>query len=84
MVTIYTKTYCPYCDRAKALLKDKEQGFEEINLEEKPDEFEKLKNQTGLKTVPQIFINNKCIGGFQELATLNSTGELDNLLKQKP
>ena len=79
-VIIYTKTHCPYCDRAKALLKDKNQDFEEINLDDNPDEFEKLKKQTGLKTVPQIFINNNCIGGFQELASLNSSNKLDEML----
>ncbi len=63
-ITIYTKTYCPYCDRAKALLKDKNQTYKEINLDDDPNEFENLKKKTNLKTVPQIFINDRCIGGF--------------------
>ncbi|MCB0394982.1 MAG: glutaredoxin 3 [Bdellovibrionales bacterium] len=79
-VKIYSKDYCPYCDRAKNLLKQKGQGYEEINLENDPEGFEKLKSQTGMRTVPQIFINGKLVGGFQELSALNASGELDRLL----
>ena len=79
-ITIYTKTYCPYCDRAKALLKSKNKTYKEINLDNDPNEFENLKKKTSLKTVPQIFVNDKCIGGFQELVKLNSSDELDKLL----
>lgn len=79
-VKIYSKTYCPYCDRAKALLQSKGVAYEEINLEGKPDEMQALVKQTGLRTVPQIFINGKLVGGFTDLATLDQLGKLDALL----
>ena len=80
-VVVYTKTRCPYCDRAKALLKSKGQEYEEINLDNDEKRFSDLMIKTGMKTVPQIFINDKCVGGFQELSNLDSSGKLDDLLK---
>jgi len=80
-IEVYTKDYCPYCDRAKDLLKRKGASFEEIHLEDKPEEFDALKKRTGMMTVPQIFINDQLVGGFQELATLEREGKLDPLLK---
>ena len=79
-VLIYTKAYCPYCDRAKALLKSKNQSYEEVNLEDKPDEFNALKQRTGLMTVPQIFINDQLVGGYTDLAALDREGKLDPML----
>jgi glutaredoxin 3 len=81
-VTIYSKTYCPYCDRAKSLLASKGVAFEEINLEGKPDEMQALVKQTGMRTVPQIFINGKLVGGFTDLAALEQQGKLDALLAE--
>jgi glutaredoxin 3 len=81
-VTLYSKTYCPYCDRAKALLAAKGVAFEEINLEGKPDEMQALVKQTGMRTVPQIFINGKLVGGFTDLAALDQQGKLDLLLAE--
>lgn len=80
-VLMYTKTVCPYCVRAKNLLKSKNISFEEINIESKPPEFyEKLKKQTGWMTVPQIFINDKMIGGYDDLKALDEAGKLDQML----
>jgi glutaredoxin 3 len=80
-VIVYSKSFCPYCDRAKKLLKNKGAAFEEINLDDKPDEMDALKKRTGQMTVPMIFINNKLIGGFSELSALEAKNELDSLLK---
>jgi glutaredoxin 3 len=80
-VTIYSKTYCPYCDRAKALFKAKNVSYEEIKVDDTPEEYVKLKERTGLMTVPQIFINDKLIGGFTDLKALDDQGGLDPLLK---
>lgn len=80
-IVIYSKTYCPYCDRAKALLNSKGAAYEEINLEGKHEELKALMEKTGLRTVPQIFINDKLIGGFDDLNALDKAGELDTLLK---
>lgn len=79
-VTIYSKTYCPYCDRAKALFKSKGVSYEEIMLDDKEAEFAALKQKTGLMTVPQIFINDTLVGGYTDLAALDREGKLDPML----
>ena len=79
-IVVYTQTICPYCDRAKALLKNKGLEFEEINLDGKDDERKALVEKTGMRTVPQIFIGDHFVGGSQELSAFEATGELDRLL----
>lgn len=79
-VVIYTTTYCPYCRLAKSLLKNKQIPFTEVNVERNDKKRAWLVNATGQKTVPQIFINDKPVGGYVELKDLESTGELDKLL----
>ncbi len=79
-VVVYSKDYCPYCDRAKALLKSKGVAFEAIELQNHPGEFEKLKARTGLMTVPQIFIGEELVGGYSDLADLDRDGTLDKKL----
>lgn len=79
-VVVYTWTFCPYCVRAKNLLKQKGVAFEEINLDGKDEELARLQNRTHFRTVPQIFIGDEFIGGFTELAALDSSGELDKKL----
>jgi len=80
-VTVYSKTYCPFCVRAKKLLESKGVSFEEIMVDDQPELFNELKKKSGMMTVPQIFINDQLIGGYTELAELNEAGELDPLLK---
>lgn len=80
-VLIYSKTYCPYCDRAKALFKSKNVSYEEIMVDDKPDVYTELKQRTGMMTVPQIFINDQLVGGYTDLAALDQSGKLDPLLK---
>jgi glutaredoxin 3 len=80
-VTIYSKSYCPYCDRAKALFKGKGVAFDEIMLDDKDDEFAKLKQKTGMMTVPQIFIGDTLVGGYTDLAALEREGKLDPMLQ---
>ena len=79
-VVIYTKNYCPYCVRAKSLLSEKGVKFREVHLDQEPEKFQELKEKTGLMTVPQIFINEKLVGGFDDLSSLEQAGELDSLL----
>lgn len=74
-VTIYTTSSCPYCHAAKDLLKRRNIAFEEIDVSDDED-FKKLVARTGMKTVPQIFFDEKLVGGFQELAALNAAGKL--------
>jgi glutaredoxin 3 len=81
-VIVYSTTVCPYCVRAKALLKQKNIAFSEINLSNEPDQVRiDLMSKTGLRTVPQIFINGQCIGGCDELYALERSGKLDPLLQ---
>jgi len=78
-IQVYTWSNCPFCVRAKDLLKRKGLSFQEIDLDGKDDELAKLRERTGQRTVPQIFIDGKLIGGFTELARLDSAGGLDGL-----
>lgn len=80
-VTIYTKGYCPFCDRAKDLFKRKGITYDEISLDGKPEAFTELKMKTGMMTVPQIFIGDQLVGGYQELSALEREAKLDPLLK---
>ncbi|OGQ37218.1 MAG: glutaredoxin 3 [Deltaproteobacteria bacterium RIFCSPHIGHO2_12_FULL_43_9] len=80
-VKIYTTTYCGYCKRAKELFRSKGIEFEEIDVTNDEGQRKKLVDLTGKRTVPQIFINEKGIGGYDDLALLEESGELDKLLK---
>ncbi|HVY12182.1 MAG TPA: glutaredoxin 3 [Alphaproteobacteria bacterium] len=80
-VTVYSGPGCPYCDRAKALLKSKGVNFEDFNVRADPAKFdEMLKISNGRKTIPQIFINGQHVGGCDDLMALNSAGKLDAML----
>ncbi len=80
-VVIYTGPMCNYCSAAKHLLNKKKVSYEEIDIgyDEKKRE-EMLKKSNGAKTIPQIFIEEKHIGGYVELKALENKGELDSLL----
>jgi len=80
-VTIYSTTVCPYCIRAKQLLERKGIEYKEINLlNEAPDVRIELMQRTNHRTVPQIFIKDQFIGGFDQLYALEREGKLDELL----
>jgi glutaredoxin 3 len=79
-VVMYTTQYCPYCVRAKALLRHKGVPFEEIDVGADDVLREEMVAASGRRTVPQIFINDAPIGGFDELKVLDDHGELDRLL----
>ena len=80
-VQVYTTNYCPYCFRAKALLERKGVQFEEIDVTDDYALREKMvKLAGGRRTVPEIFINGRIIGGYDELRALEDAGKLDQLL----
>lgn len=82
-IEVYTTNYCPYCMRAKALLKSKGVYFEEIDVTGDPELRAKMVELAGgRQTVPEIFINGEIIGGCDELYALERSGELDMLLAQ--
>lgn len=79
---MYSSSYCPFCTNAERLLEEK--GFDvtqKILIDEDPNELQKMMKLTGKRTVPQIFIDNTYIGGFDELRASDLSGELDKLLK---
>lgn len=79
-VTVYTTSYCPYCTRAKNLLKSKNVPFQEVDLTNDQTKRDELEEKTGCMTVPQIFIGDKFIGGSDDLQDLEASGQLDKLL----
>jgi glutaredoxin 3 len=79
-VVMYTTRVCPFCTRAKALLNAKGIDYEERAVDLTPDGRQFLVDLTGRQTVPQILINDTAIGGYDELAALNRSGELDRIL----
>ncbi|MDB5800720.1 MAG: grxC [Rhodocyclales bacterium] len=80
-VKIYGAGWCPYCTRAEQLLKRKGvQDIDKVNVDESPEERQKMMALTGRRTVPQIFIGDHHVGGFDELASLERAHELDALL----
>lgn len=80
-VLIYSKDPCPYCVAAKRFLTEKNVAFEEKDLTNDPEEMLRLKDETGWRTFPMIFINGKLIGGYQDIKELDEQGKLDELLK---
>jgi glutaredoxin 3 len=82
-VEVYTTSYCPYCVRAKSLLRSKGVAFEEIDVSSDSALREKMIEMSGgRRTVPEIFINGKIIGGYDELRALEDEGGLDPLLSE--
>lgn len=79
-VQIYSKSFCPYCVRAKSFFEERGISFEEIDLSDRPQELEELKSRTGLRTVPQIFINGQLIGGYTDLVAAHEGGTLKDVL----
>ena len=79
-VTIYIKTYCPFCYQAKALLDRKGVKYEEIDVTHDPVRETEMQTRSGRDTVPQIFIGLHHVGGCDDLHDAESSGELDRLL----
>ena len=81
VVTVYVSDWCPYCQRAKGLLQQKQVVFSEINIEEDEKSREEMIARSNRRTVPQIFIGDKHVGGCDELYALDRSGELDRLIQ---
>ena len=80
-VKIYIWTYCPFCIAAVRLLDSKGISYEKIILDGDDEGLQKLRNQTHHRTVPQVFIGDEFIGGFDDLKALEASGELDKKLQ---
>jgi len=79
-IEIYTKSYCPFCHRAKALLDAKGIDYQEYELSSQPDLEQEMRVRSGRTSVPQVFINDQHIGGSDDLADAQANGTLDQLL----
>lgn len=79
-VTIYSSDFCPYCMRAKALLRKKEVAFNDIVVDGRADLRAEMASLAGSNSVPQIWINGEHVGGCDDLYALERAGELDGLL----
>jgi glutaredoxin 3 len=79
-IQIYTTQWCPYCRMAKALLQQKGQSWEEVDVEAEPGRRDEMISRSRRTSVPQIWIGERHIGGYDELAALERAGELDALL----
>lgn len=80
-IEIYTTTYCPYCVRAKQLLDMKDADFSEIDVTgDDAARMALVEKSGGRKTVPQIFINDVAVGGYDDLRLLEEQGKLDTML----
>ncbi len=80
-VIVYTRDYCAFCRHAKALLNSKGVDFEEIDISQDEALQEKIWQSSGRKTVPQIFVDGRPLGGFEEIRELDARGELDKILE---
>ncbi|OGT63327.1 MAG: glutaredoxin 3 [Gammaproteobacteria bacterium RIFCSPHIGHO2_12_FULL_45_12] len=79
-VVIYSTNHCPYCRLAKSLLTSLKVAFEEIRVDLDVDKLKEMICLSNKRSVPQIFINNQSVGGYDDLAALAKSGKLDGLL----
>ena len=83
-VVLYTTPFCPFCVRAKRLLDSKHAAYREFGVAGDPTLREEMIERSGRRTVPQIWIGERHVGGFDELAALERQGQLDELLQGAP
>ena len=83
-VQLYSKQQCPFCVRAKALLAKKGVAYEEIDVEHDEAKRTWLVEASGQRTVPQIFVDGRSLGGFAEIDVLDQQGKLDSILRGEP
>jgi glutaredoxin 3 len=80
-VQVYSKQHCAYCVRAKALLQKKGVAFEEIDVEHDDSKRIWLVEASGQRTLPQIFVDDRSLGGFSDIEALDQQGKLDPILR---
>ena len=83
-IEIYTTATCPYCTRSKMLLQNKGVTWEEIRIDQDRARMREMLERSQRRAVPQIFIDGRHIGGFDDLTLLDASGELDDLLHIAP
>lgn len=80
-VTLYTTRFCPYCIAARSLLDSKGVAYREIAVDHNPGLRKEMMARSGRRTVPQIWVSEQHIGGFDDLRSLDRQGRLDELLE---
>lgn len=80
-VTIYSGSFCGPCTQAKALLERRGIPYTEVSVEDHPGLREKLLAQSGRRTLPQVYIGERCVGGADELRALDASGELTTMIQ---
>jgi glutaredoxin 3 len=80
-ITVYRTAICPYCVMAGRLLNKRGYAFTEVSLDGKPTERKALEARTQWRTVPQIFVGDRFVGGYTDLAALDASGELAALMQ---
>jgi glutaredoxin 3 len=79
-IVMYATQWCGYCSAARQLLTRKGQRWDEIDVDSEPDRRAEMVQRSGRRTVPQIWIGDRHVGGYDDLARLDASGELDALL----
>ena len=82
-VTLYTTGICPYCHAAKRLFESKGVTYNEIRVDRDPSKRAEMMKRSNRRTVPQIWVGDTHVGGFDDAAALDSQGRLDTLLKEQ-
>lgn len=77
---MYSTRFCPYCVRARQLLDSKQVSYTDINVENRPELRREMMARSGRHTVPQIWVGEEHVGGYDDLALLERRGRLDELL----
>lgn len=77
---MYTSDYCPFCRMAYQLLDEKGVVYKKISVDENPDIWKEIHQKTGRSTVPQIYINDQYIGGYDDLSAADRSGELSMII----
>ncbi len=80
-ITVYTRRFCAYCTAAKSLLQSNGYEFAEVNLDQDPELALEILEKSGQRTVPQIFVGETSVGGFQELHAAINSGEFAELME---
>ena len=80
-VVMYSTRFCPYCVRARQLLESKRVEFTDIGVDGQPELRREMMERSGRRTVPQIWIGSRHVGGYDDLARLDMRGQLDELLE---
>jgi glutaredoxin 3 len=80
-VVVYTTNACGYCTRVKMLLKARDIDYREVNVAGDPDAFVELAKSSGMMTLPQVFVGDVLVGGYDETAAADESGRLQELLE---